>query len=378
MSVENKNILTREYILSPERIQKSGLSVIQAEFMFNTLISVFGEIVIPRGSYIKGDANIDFPITWALIDHSAESYKQLYELCIELDICKSILNIEGIYKRLKTPASYSGARAEIHIGSWVNTKNTDVSYLVPNSKQSSTDIRLIISGQEYFIEIKGSEATDFEIGLNMFEGWLRSRLIEVFPKDNKKRIVKIGGYWIDAIGAACSIKPSVENAPWAFHSVIMSLTTQLAYNISNSLDPAHNILITKESEVDIQIVDQLKNDELAVEIELPNAFRISLIGNIVKKLTDPRTINQIKGKEVILAFYLGKRVDELLARTIIGNLLLQVPPLRNNLLGVALFDDETKKPIIIGGYKYDDQEWNSKASSIIREVFNKPNYLNYC
>jgi hypothetical protein len=370
----DKNILKREYILNPNRIRNSGLSNSQVEFMYDTLHSVFGDILIPRDSIIRGNNDIDIPVTWMLIDETANSYKELYELSVELSMCKSIPNHEPVFQRLKNAKSYSGARAEVHIGAWAKTATTEVRYIEPSKKEASIDLNLKIDDQELFIEIKGSDETDFEVGLNMFEGWLRSKLIGLFPNDNKKRIVKVGGYWIDAIGAACSMKPDIENASWAFHSTIDTLAGQLAFNIDNLYLHHNRIAIPKEAEVEIEIVDQLGIDELLVVIELPQANRIALIGNIVKKLTDSRTINQIIRKNSIVSFYTQKRVDEILARLIIGNLLMQCPPLRNNLLGVAIFDNESKNPILIHGYKLEDEEWNQKSEKYLRIAFKRPNY----
>lgn len=56
------NILDREQVLKPNRIMNSGLTQRQAEFMFETLYTVFGDILIPEGSLIKGDHNIDIPV----------------------------------------------------------------------------------------------------------------------------------------------------------------------------------------------------------------------------------------------------------------------------------------------------------------------------
>jgi hypothetical protein len=207
----------------------------------------------------------------------------------------------------------------------------------------------------------------------MFEGWLRSQLIELFPKDNKKRIVKIGGYWIDAIGAVCSLKPDIENASWAFHSAINTLAEQVAFNINNLYLHHNPISISKEAEFEIEIVDKSDN-ELPVAIELPQAKRIALIGNIVQKLTDSRTVKQITGKVSIVSFYVEKRVDEILARLILGALLMQCPPLRNNLLGVAIFDNESKNPILIHGFKISDEVWNRKSDKYLRLAFKKPDY----
>jgi hypothetical protein len=352
----------------------SGLSNQQAEFIYTTLHDVFKEIRIPKNNYIKGDKEADHPIVWMLIDSEGESLKKIYEICIDLSIVKQIPNYGDIFQRLKKPDSYIGARAELHVGAWIRTATDKVQFILPDQKKKTADFEVALKDRRILVEVKGSSETDFEVGLSMFEGWLRSRLIEFFPKDGQRRIVKVGGYWIDGIGAACNINPKIQNASWAFHSGIMSLVTQAAYYIGRAIAELHGDSLRVDPDIEILLGGEVQKDGLSVAIELTRANRIALIGNIIRKLTEVSTIQKFEDRYGIFCAYTQDRVDEVLANQLFGTVLRQCPELERCLMGVVIFDDETKNPIIIHISTLDDKAWDSESWELLHSCFKKPDY----
>jgi hypothetical protein len=369
---QSRNILTSENVLSPLKLTNAGLTENQGEFLFKTLVDVFREIRIPVRGLITGDKEADHPVVWMLLDPSGEDLRLLFNLCIELSITKQIPNHEAVFERLRSANDYVGARAEVHIGSWIRTATKDVHFVLPDGKQKTTDFEARIGGRSVYVEVKGNSETDFEVGMKMFEGWVRSRLIEIFSKDNFKRVVRFGAYWIDGIGAACNIDPEIENASWAFHSAISSLVTQACYIIGNKVRKNAAEVVKIEPDIEIVKVGEVQRQEPPVILELPRSNRVASIGNIIKKLTSKENIEKFQKGEGIFAFYTREAIDEIIGRQLLDTLLLQCPQLNRTLHGVAIFNSEGVAPIFIHTFHLDASEKEKAERIWLPDCFKNP------
>jgi hypothetical protein len=64
-----KSVLTDKTFLSPSRLEKSGLSTVQAYWALQILREVFGDITLPQ----TADQENTHPLYWTLIDFAGES-----------------------------------------------------------------------------------------------------------------------------------------------------------------------------------------------------------------------------------------------------------------------------------------------------------------
>jgi len=356
---EKINLLTRKKVFESEKLKNSGLDEYKAEFVYKILTEIFGEVLLPETDELSNPQNIH-PIVWMLLDSSGKELQNLFKMCLDIAAVKNIADHEIVFNRLRKPSEFNGAFAEIYIGSRLRTATKNINFIpVKDIKQPDYEVKT--NNYSFYIEVKGSSATDFEIGLDMFEGWIRGNLEKVFPKDGLKRIIRFGESWLGGIASACAINPKIENASWAFHSSIMSLVNQASQIIYENRIK-HNFQSAKlPSDIEIIIGDKIEEKDLNVAIELPQAKRVASIGNIIQKLTDEKNYSKFNNGNGVFAFYNRNAVDKTIAHQLLSTLLIQCPPLRESLLGIALLNSENNIPIFIDSIKsYPDELWFPK------------------
>jgi hypothetical protein len=354
---EKNNILTREIVLEPKKLENSGLSIIKSEFLLKTLLETFGVVYQPEDEDFADKSKIH-PIVWMLMDYSGKDLPKLFQLCLEISIIKNIPNSEYILQRIIDANEFVGVRAEVYFGARIRSATNKVSFIKELKGNKTPDFEIKTENENFYIEVKGSDATDFEIGIDMFNGWVRNRLNDLFPKDNLQRIIHFDASWIGAIAAACNIKTKVENASWAFHSAIMSLV-DVAAQLVRSNSSKNNVNLSKD-ELGIEIFTNEKKSksEPSVVIELPQSKRIAAIGNIIQKLTSNENFQKFKNGNGVFAFLTRYAVNKTVSESLLNTILIQCPELRNSLLGLAIFSSEYDSPFYIHSPEsYDNKPW---------------------
>ena len=128
IKIKKKNILTRENVLESSKLNNSGLSLKQAEFLFKILEDTFGEVLMPDNEELADSSKIH-PIYWMLIDYTGKELRNLFQLSLEISIVKNIPNHETVLKEIIKTDKYVGRRAEIYFGARIRTATPDVKFL---------------------------------------------------------------------------------------------------------------------------------------------------------------------------------------------------------------------------------------------------------
>ena len=340
-----RNILTRDYVLATDKVKKSGLSDSKVNFLFKTLERTFGHFYFPEDESFS-DPEMIHPIFWELIDSTGKGLVKLFNLCLEVSVIEEILGHDEVLIRMKNPKQFNGARAEIYFGARLRTATRNVSFVKTKINQKQPDYEINTGNYSFVVEVKGSSKTDYEIGLEMFEGFTRSGLNRLFPQNNLTRTVKLGELWLGGIAAVCSMNSKVENCAWAIQSSIESLASKAVSLISDKIKNGFKANQKNDYDIEIFTTSNIEETKDPFIIELPQAIRIASIGNIIQKLTCPNNIEQLTNLG-IFAFYTLYAINSMIAEILLNNIIIQCPQLREKLLGIAIFNNEGIPPIFI-------------------------------
>jgi hypothetical protein len=356
---KKKNILTRDVVLESSKLIKSGLTSNKADFLFKVLEETFEEVEMPEDEEFANPQNIH-PIVWMLIDTSGKSLHTLFKICLEISIVKNITNYEKVLKDLKNPFGFNGALAEIYVGSRIRTATNNVN-LILEKDIKQPDYEIVTGNHSFYVEVKGSSETDFEIGLDKFDGCIRGSIEKMLPNDGIQRIIRFGESWVGGIASACAINPKIENVSWALHSSMMSLVnkaSQIIYEQRNK----HNFQTAKlSSDIEIISIGKIEENDLPIKIEMPQAKRVASIGNIIQKLTCKKNYDKFNNGNGVFAFYNRIAVDKTISHQLLTTLLIQCLPLRKLLLGIVLLNSENNIPIFLHSRdSYPDELWFPK------------------
>lgn len=345
MDAKETNLLTLDQLSSSRALVGSALSRDDLLFCHEILEKVFQKLVLPPTSELKSI----HPLADDLLTIDSTKLRGLYTLAVELDLAMQIPNHEIVLGRLRSSEldAFLGARGEIKAGAWAKELKS-LEYVIPKSKKGKTaDLKGETPWGPVRIEVKSESQFDFSTGLGMFRGWIRSEIVRLFIKDDLKIEVSFGSYWIDAIGAACRINSNLTNASWAFHSVIISLTTlaiqkmydqwfKVAADGSGKINPDIDCVISKRT-----------NLEEPVVINLPMSSQMATLGRIIRDVSSPENILQGGMEDFVFFSYVKEKPDEIATRTMLGNLFLQAPDLDPHCLGVAISDSITEELLIV-------------------------------
>jgi hypothetical protein len=371
------NLLTLEQFTREEILRDASLSVDDGRYCFKILSDVFGKLVLPRNS----DWQTTHALAKKLLTLNSADMKELYTLAVELEEARQIRNHEGVLDRLRSVDidAYLGARGEIKAGAWAKNGLSSVEFIMPKSKKGkTTDLK---GSGEYgvvLVEVKSENQFDLSIGLkSMFKGWVRSRISELVSFDDQVLQVSFGSHWVDAIGAACRINPSMNGASWAFHSVVMSISQDAINRIYSS----RNLLGSKDViriEPDIQCIltKRTSAQQDPVTIELPNSTKLATLGRIIRDVTNPDYLKQASNQDFVFFFFVQEKPEQIISRTMLGNLFLQSPDLGEHCLGLVIANAVDDELLTISNFRGNlSESQRQERLNKLYSIFNKPKKL---
>jgi hypothetical protein len=375
---ESINLLRLEGFTKPTLLKESGISIDEARFSHEMLTKVFGQLILPP------DMLTMHPLARTLLTIDSPGLKEIHTLAVEIEEAMQIPNHEGVLDRLRRNEldSYLGARGEVKAGAWARNGLNTVEFIVPKSKKGKTvDLRGDGSQGPVLIEVKSENQFDLSIGMNnMFKGWVRSQLLRLIPLADQRLQVSFGAFWVDAIGAACRISQNMAGASWAFHSVVMSISTNAAhriYNCRTQLTPHKRVEI--DPDIECMLTNTTQTEEEKITIQLPGSTRLATVGRVIRDITNPQYLKQADGQDFIFFFYVQETPDNKIASTMLGNLFLQAPDLEEHCLGLVVANAENLDLFFVSNGRGDlsrSNEEREKKWRKLHNAFKRPQRLN--
>jgi hypothetical protein len=371
------NLLRLEKLTEENLLRDAGLSTEDARFSFDILTKVFSQLVLPPNT---GKFTMH-PLARTLLSLDSAGLKEVFTLSVELEEAMRIPNHQRVLDRLRSNEldSYLGARGEIKAGAWAKNGLSDVEFIVPKSKKGKTvDLRGNGDHGSVLIEVKSENQFDLSIGMNnMFKGWVHSDLIRLIPLEEKRLHVSFGAPWVDAIGAACRINQNITGASWAFHSVVMAISTNAAqriYNCHSQLTIGKTIEIDPDIECTLTAGSPTGEDK--IRIDLPDSTKLATVGRIIRDITNPQYLKQAGDQDFIFFFYIQEEPDNTIASTMLANLFLQAPDLEQHCLGLVVANAENHDLFIVNNHRgfRTNSERQDRWSSL-HSAFKKPRRL---
>lgn len=370
------DLLSLDNLLKPDVLGTTRITEEDISFIVDELHPVFGEISIPSSA----DWSQSHPLARDLLVVDDELLRRLFTLAVEVKISKCIPNALKVLNRLKSSKieEFLGARGEIKAGAWAASAGSSVEFITPNSKRGkSVDLRAQTKNGPVLIEVKSENQLDFPIGMNMFQGWFRSGLIELNVAPGHKLRVNVGAHWIDAIGATCRINEKSSHSSWAFHSVVNALAHDAVRRVydKRTVLVKHQTLKV-EPDLECTLSDVMPASKESVEVVMPRSLSMATLGRIIRDLTNPEYVKQAGDQDFIFFFSTQQKVESEAARLTLGNLFLQLTDLKAHCLGVVIANEKDSDQISILNWARTHNETDTRKSlSMFNSVFNKPPLL---